>query len=50
MKMTLTSFGQISVEGVRYDHDIVIENGHVRKRQKRTFLLCICHYSQEIQP
>jgi hypothetical protein len=35
MKMTLTSFGQISIEGVRYDHDIVIENGHVRKRQKK---------------
>ncbi len=35
MKMKLTSFGQISIEGKRYDHDVVIENGNVRKRQKK---------------
>jgi hypothetical protein len=35
MKMKLISFGQISIEGERYDHDVVIENGGVRKRQKK---------------
>ena len=35
MKMKLTSFGQIEIEGERYDHDVVIENGSVRKRQKK---------------
>ena len=35
MKMKLTSFGQINIEGDRYDYDVVIENGSVRKRQKK---------------
>ncbi len=35
MKMKLTSFGQINIEGERYDHDVIIENGNVRKRQKK---------------
>jgi hypothetical protein len=35
MKMKLTSFGHISVEGEHYDHDVVIENGSVRKRLKK---------------
>ena len=35
MKMKLSSFGQIDIEGERYEHDVVIENGSVRKRQKK---------------
>lgn len=35
MKMKLTSFGRISIEGEHFDHDVVIENGSVRKRQKK---------------
>ena len=35
MKIKLTSFGQIRIEGKRYDHDVVIEEGQVRKRQKK---------------
>lgn len=35
MKIQLRSFGEISIEGKRYDHDVVIENGKVRKRQKK---------------
>ena len=35
MKMHLVSFGQIDVEGERYDHDVVIEQGKVRKRNKK---------------
>ena len=29
------SFGRIRIDGVRYDHDIVIERGKVRKRNKK---------------
>ena len=35
MKMKLTSFGQINIEGENYDYDVVIENGRVHKRQKK---------------
>jgi hypothetical protein len=35
MKIRLVSFGQIEVEGKRYDHDVVIEQGRVRKRDKK---------------
>lgn len=35
MKMRLVSFGVIDIEGSRYDHDVVIEEGEVRKRKKR---------------
>jgi hypothetical protein len=35
MKVQLVSFGQIEVEGKRYDHDVVIEQGRVRKRDKK---------------
>ena len=35
MKMKLTSFGEINIEGEHYDHDVVIEKGSVRKRQKK---------------
>jgi hypothetical protein len=31
MKVQLVSFGQIEVEGKRYDHDVVIEQALVRK-------------------
>jgi len=34
MKAELISFGQIDIEGERYDHDVVIEQGQVRKRKK----------------
>ena len=34
MKARLISFGLIEVEGQRYDHDIVIERGAIRKRKK----------------
>lgn len=36
MKMKLTSFGQINIEGEHYSHDVVIECGKVRKRQKKS--------------
>ena len=35
MKARLVSFGQIDIEGVHYDYDVVIEKGQVRKRQKK---------------
>ena len=28
-------FGEISIDGVRYEHDVVIERGEVRKRKKK---------------
>ncbi len=34
MKMNLVSFGRVEIEGNRYDHDVVIEEGEVRKRKK----------------
>ena len=34
MKARLISFGLIEVEGRRYDHDIVIDSGAIRKRKK----------------
>ena len=35
MRMKLVSFGQLDIEGQRYDHDVVIEKGKVRKRRKK---------------
>lgn len=35
MKAKLVSFGEIQIEGRRYDHDVVIEKGEVRKRHKK---------------
>ncbi len=32
--MTYPGFGSIEVDGVRFDHDVVIEAGAVRKRDK----------------
>jgi len=35
MKVNLVSFGQLEIEGERYDYDVVIEEGEVRKRKKK---------------
>ena len=35
LKVRLVQFGEIEVEGKRYTHDVVIDGGKVRKRQKR---------------
>jgi hypothetical protein len=34
MKAELIGFGQIQIEGQRYDHDVVIDAGHVSRRHK----------------
>jgi hypothetical protein len=34
MEAHLISFGQIEVDGRRYDHDVVIDRGVVRRRKK----------------
>ena len=34
MKAEVLGFGEIKVDGERFDHDIVIEAGEVRKRKK----------------
>ncbi|HEY8167221.1 MAG TPA: MTH938/NDUFAF3 family protein [Candidatus Limnocylindrales bacterium] len=34
MRATMIAFGVVEVEGRRYDHDIVIDRGQVRKRRK----------------
>jgi hypothetical protein len=35
MKARLIGFGAIEIEGQRYDYDVVIEAGEVRKRKKK---------------
>jgi hypothetical protein len=35
MKMRMQTFGEIEVEGARYDYDLVIEQGEIRKRGKK---------------
>ena len=35
MKMRMQTFGEIEVEGERYDYDLVIEQGGIRKRSKK---------------
>ncbi len=35
MRFEEFSFGQIRIDGVTYDHDVVIERGEVRKRKKK---------------
>ncbi len=35
MKAKLVSFGEIDIDGERYDYDIVIEQGKVQKRKKK---------------
>ncbi len=34
MKAKVLGFGEIEVEGVRYNHDIVIEAGEIKQRKK----------------
>src|SRR2546426_12519741 len=34
MKCSLVSFGQIEIDGRRFDHDVVIEKGRIRRRKK----------------
>lgn len=34
MDAKLVAFGSIEIDGQRYDHDVVIEHGQVRKRKK----------------
>ena len=34
MEYRLVSFGQIEIDGRRFDHDVVIEEGRVRRRKK----------------
>ena len=34
MKCRLVSFGQIEIDGERFDHDVVMEKGRVRRRKK----------------
>ena len=34
MNVRLVSFGEIEIDGRRFKHDVVIENGMVRKRKK----------------
>lgn len=35
MKARLVQFGELEVEGKRYEHDVVIDGGKVRKRKKK---------------
>ncbi len=34
MDARLIAFGQIEIDGRRFDHDVVVENGRVRRRKK----------------
>ena len=35
MRIERFSFGQITVDGITYEHDVVIDHGKVRKRNKK---------------
>jgi len=35
MKTQLVSFGEINIDGQRYDYDVVIEEGEISKRKKK---------------
>ena len=35
MRLGHFSFGRVRIEGVLYDHDVVIDRGEVRKRKKK---------------
>jgi hypothetical protein len=35
MRLEKFSFGSIRIDGVTYDHDVVIDRGYVRKRKKK---------------
>ena len=34
MDARLVSFGVLEIDGRRYDHDVIIEDGRIRKRKK----------------
>jgi len=34
MECRLVAFGEIEIDGERFDHDVVIEKGRIRKRKK----------------
>jgi len=34
MRFTEYSFGSVRVDGVTYDHDLIIDRGKIRKRKK----------------
>ncbi len=36
MRFTEYSFGSVQVDGVTYDHDVIIDRGKIRKRKKAT--------------
>lgn len=44
MKMRMQTFGEIEVEGERYDYDLVIEQGGIRKRSKKPSKAYRAHY------
>lgn len=44
MKMRMQTFGEIEVEGERYDYDLVIEQGRIRKRGKKPSRAYRAHY------
>ena len=35
MKIAEFSFGRITVDGVTYEHDVIVEQGKIRKRKKK---------------
>lgn len=35
MQIEKFSFGQITIDGVTYEHDVVIDHGEIRKRNKK---------------
>jgi hypothetical protein len=35
MNCRLVSFGEIEIDGQRFDHDVVIEKGRIRRRKKK---------------
>jgi len=35
MQFGEVAFGHIEIDGVRYDHDVVIDRGQIRKRKKK---------------
>ena len=37
MRFTDYSFGSVRVDGVSYDHDLIIDRGKIRKRKKAVF-------------
>ena len=44
MKMRMQTFGEIVVEGERYDYDLVIEQGRIHKRGKKPSKAYRAHY------